>query len=132
MRFKNRYLLIEIKANNTLATVLEDQNDFICMLKNALQDTLGTIVYAQVFSSFKIIYYNMTANYLILRISRDYFRLLKQCLFFVRSIKETDVRFHIVFTTGTIRSAEKKLMMFLKENEHKGLKKLFDIKDVAF
>merc|ERR1719322_1922631 len=125
MRFKNRYILLEIKSRNTLETALENSSDFLAALREEINDACGSIGYAKVFSSLRIIYYNMKANYIILRVSRDYFRLLKRSLFLMTSIKDIEVKFRILFTTGTIRSAEKKLFLFLKENEHSGLKAVF-------
>lgn len=132
MRFKNRYFLLELLSKVPLDCALEDQAEFVTALRTEALDAVGLVGASQLFSAFKVIHYDMKANFVVLRVSRAYARVCRKVLFFVRTLKGTDVKVRVVATCGTIRSAERRLIMHLKTEEHKGVKSLFSAKDVCF
>ncbi len=132
MRFKNRYFLLEIKSSVGLSESFLSQADFTNLLKEVVTDMFGTLGYARVFSSLRIIYYNIEANYILIRCARDYFRTLKQAFFYLTEIKGTPARINLIFVSGTIKGCETKLLLFLKSNQHHKIKELISINDIEF
>ena len=130
MRFKNRYFLLEIKTNVTLNEAFLEQSEFTNILKEVVTEMFGSIGFAKVFSSLRMIYYNPQANYILVRCARDYFRILKQAFFYLIEIKGVPARINLIFVSGTIKACETKLILYLKANQHSNIKQLISLKDI--
>ena len=115
MRFKNRYILIEIQSHTKLDNIISDPKEILNEIRDQVMTNFGLIGYSKVFSSIKIIYFNMDANYILFRVSRNYFETFKNVLFFMRRLKEIECRLKILFVTGTIKKVEEKLFFHLKK-----------------
>ena len=133
MRFKNRYMLLEIKSLKNPEYLIENRINFLGVIKDNLLKYHGILGYSKTFSSLKIIYFNLKANFIVIRVARNYFEVFKNSIFLLRRFRESEIRIKLMFVTGTIKKLEEKLLLEFKKSKNKeifkiahGLKNLAD------
>ena len=114
MRFKNRYLLIQLVSKTPFSENSFTEGSFVAELKRLTLKMFGLISFGKIFSSFKIIYMNLESNFLILRCARDHYIRLKKTLFFFTGNNDHEFRLRILSVSGTIKQAQYKASQHLK------------------
>ena len=116
MRFKNRYFLIQLCSKSTFSESSLPEQLLISIIKKLTLKMFGILAFGQIFSSFRVVYYNPECDLIILRCARDYYLTLKKVLFFVTGSEDKDFRLKIVSVCGTIKHAQTKASAFLKKD----------------
>ena len=124
MRFKNRYMLLEISSLKKPEYLIENKINFLGVIKEHLLKYYGILGYAKIFSSLKIIYFNLKANFIVVRVSRNYFVTFKNSIFLLRRFRECEIRIKLLFVTGTIKKMEEKLFLEFKKSKNKEIYKI--------
>jgi ribonuclease P/MRP protein subunit POP5 len=119
VRFKNRYFLVQIKTKENVIVDGLSSYSIKEEILGIIQEMYGTFGVA-VTNSLMVKYYSPYTQVLILRIQREYSKLLQTCLFFKRKLRNTEASFLVKRISGTI----KKLQLGLVEYDLKILQGL--------
>ena len=125
VKFKSRYLLIEvIYEDNKLKK--HDMNKFAKILKNEIEKNFGEISLGKINKNLQIKYANNFTNMLIIRVGKEYIKLMRAAIVLTNKIDFEKVRLRIIGISGTIKGAEKRATKYLEDfvdNSNKVLKK---------
>ena len=125
VKFKSRYLLIEvIYEDNKLKK--HDTNKFAKILKNEIEKNFGEISLGKINKNLQIKYANNFTNMLIIRVGKEYIKLMRAAIVLTNKIDFEKVRLRIIGISGTIKGAEKRATKYLEDfldNSNKVLKK---------
>ena len=125
VKFKSRYLLIEvIYEDNKLKK--HDTNKFEKILKNEIEKNFGEISLGKINKNLQIKYANNFTNMLIIRVGKEYIKLMRAAIVLTNKIDFEKVRLRIIGISGTIKGAEKRATKYLEDfvdNSNKVLKK---------
>eukprot|EP01135_Chromosphaera_perkinsii_P002080 Nk52_evm14s217 gene=Nk52_evmTU14s217 len=123
VRFKNRYLLVEVhvegtpSAPNRPAPVRigdEQLTEKILVrgIREAYREAWGDYGFGCVLQSLQIKQYNRKTGIAILRIARPYLEKLSTALCFLTVLDKKHCSLQTLHTSGTIRSCQKRLIEF--------------------
>ena len=125
VKFKSRYLLIEvIYEDNKLKK--HDTNKFAKIIKNEIEKNFGEISLGKINKNLQIKYANSFTNMLIIRVGKEYIKLMRAAIVLTNKIDFEKVRLRIIGISGTIKGAEKRATKYLEDfvdNSNKVLKK---------
>ncbi|KAH9445809.1 hypothetical protein MJO29_012096 [Puccinia striiformis f. sp. tritici] len=118
VRFKNRYLLIQLIYGPLDSTTLSYQpssNDtpklnekgLIDLIRQSIQTNFGELGSGEAGSDLSIKYYSPTTSHLILRCKRDQVNKVRASLLFINQINpQISVIFNVAHVSGTIRKTQ--------------------------
>ena len=114
VKFKSRYILIEV--------LYEDKNlhkfnesKFAKIILNEVEKNFGEINLGKIKKNLQIKYVNNYTNMLIIRVGKDYIKLMRAALVLITKIDLENVRLRILGISGTIKGAEKRATKFLAD-----------------
>ena len=112
VRFKNRYLVCEIKWEDSKYDPNVKNKDIYESIRESLAINFGDhgtgLLLNSLSGNFYVVkYWNPATNICIVRCLRDEFRILWCSLTFISHIRGRKVRIKVVYTGGTIRSCQK-------------------------
>ena len=114
VKFKSRYFLIEvIYEDNKLKKY--DTNKFAKVIKYEIEKNFGEISLGKINKNLQIKYANNYTNMLIIRVGKEYIKLMRAALILINKIDYEKVRLRIIGTSGTIKGAEKRATKFLED-----------------
>ena len=114
VKFKSRYLLIEvIYEDNKLKK--HDTGKFAKIIKNEIEKNFGEISLGKINKNLQIKYANNFTNMLIIRVGKEYIKLMRAALVLINKIEFEKVRMRIIGISGTIKGAEKRATKFLED-----------------
>ncbi|KAH6565002.1 hypothetical protein BASA50_008971 [Batrachochytrium salamandrivorans] len=107
VRFKNRYLLCEIIFED--GNISESLNSYHLLnaIKESLEVNFGSFGMGMIATSLQVKYYSPFTNLAIIRVNRDYVRLLWACITFTTAIRRRTCLIHVVHLSGTIKLVQK-------------------------
>ena len=125
VKFKSRYLLIEVLYEDKMLQK-HDASKFAKIIKNEVEKNFGEINLGKINKNLQIKYVNNYTNMLIIRVGKEYIKLMRAALILINKIDYEKVRLRIIGISGTIKGAEKRATKFLEdfiENSKKFLNK---------
>ena len=131
VKFKSRYLLIEILYEDKKLQKF-DESKFAKIIKNEVEKNFGEVSLGKINKNLQIKYVNNYTNMLIIRVGKEYIKLMRATLVLINKIDFEKVRLRILGVSGSIKGAEKRATQFLndfRDNSEKLLKKNLNKKD---
>ena len=125
VKFKSRYILIEILYEDKKLQKY-DESKFAKIIKNEVEKNFGEVSLGKINKNLQIKYINNYTNMLIIRVGKEYIKLMRAALVLINKIDFEKVRLRILGVSGSIKSAEKRATQFLidfKDNSEKLLNK---------
>ena len=114
VKFKSRYLLIEvIYENNKIKKY--DTSKFAKIIKNEIEKNFGEISLGKINKNLQIKYVNNYTNMLIIRVGKEYIKLMRAAIVLINKIEFEKVRMRILGISGTIKGAEKRATKYLED-----------------
>ena len=114
VKFKSRYLLIEaLYEDKNLQK--NDASKFAKIIKNEIEKNFGEINLGKINKNLQIKYVNNYTNMLIIRVGKEYIKLMRAALILINKIDYEKVRLRIIGISGTIKGAEKRATKFLED-----------------
>eukprot|EP00457_Paulinella_chromatophora_P016946 gb/GEZN01017869.1/.p1 GENE.gb/GEZN01017869.1/~~gb/GEZN01017869.1/.p1 ORF type:complete len:149 (+),score=25.44 gb/GEZN01017869.1/:42-488(+) len=107
MRFKNRYLLLELCLEGNKIDERLSANLIYKALRELLKENFGDMGLGCLLQSFQVKYFSNATNLCILRASRDNYRLLWTCATLVTSMNGTPGYFRSLYLGGTMRTCQR-------------------------
>ena len=114
VKFKSRYLLIEVLYEDKMLQK-HDASKFVKIIKNEIEKNFGEINLGKINKNLQIKYVNNYTNMLIIRVGKEYIKLMRSCLILINKIDYEKVRLRIIGVSGTIKGAEKRATKFLSD-----------------
>ena len=114
VKFKSRYLLIEVLYEDKNLQK-HDASKFAKIIKNEIEKNFGEISLGKINKNLQIKYVNNYTNMLIIRVGKEYIKLMRAALILINKIDYEKVRLRIIGISGTIKGAEKRATKFLED-----------------
>ena len=114
VKFKSRYLLIEVLYEDKMLQK-HDASKFAKVIKNEVEKNFGEINLGKINKNLQIKYVNNYTNMLIIRVGKEYIKLMRAALILINKIDYEKVRLRIIGISGTIKGAEKRATKFLED-----------------
>ena len=114
VKFKSRYLLIEVLYEDKKLQK-HDASKFARIIKNEIEKNFGEISLGKINKNLQIKYVNNFTNMLIIRVGKEYIKLMRAALVLINKIDFEKVRLRIIGISGTIKGAEKRATQFLED-----------------
>jgi len=113
VKFKSRYILLETlyeedKTRNIDAGKLQK------ILKQEVEKTFGDLGLGQLSKNLQVKYVNNMTNLIILRVGKEYLKMLWTVLTLMNEIEGEKVRLHVMGVSGTIKKCEIKAKKMLE------------------
>ena len=124
VKFKSRYLLIETLYEGDRNRPF-DASKIANVLKKVVENFFGDIGLGKLNKNLQVKYMNNYTNMLIIRVGKEYIKLMRSCLILINKIDYEKVRLRIIGVSGTIKGAEKRATKFLEDfidNSNKEIK----------
>ena len=121
VKFKSRYILIEILIENNNRIKI-DESKFAKIILDEIEKNFGEINVGKIKKNLQIKYVNNYTNMLIIRVGKEYIKLMRTSLALIAKIGFENIRLRILGVSGTIKGAEKRATQFLvdfKDNSQK-------------
>ena len=112
VKFKSRYLLIEILYEDKKLQK-HDASKFARIIKNEIEKNFGEISLGKINKNLQIKYVNNFTNMLIIRVGKEYIKVMRAALVLINKIDFEKVRLRIIGISGTIKGAEKRATKYL-------------------
>ena len=114
VKFKSRYLLIEvIYEDNKIKKY--DTSKFAKIINNEIEKNFGEISLGKINKNLQIKYVNNYTNMLIIRVGKEYIKLMRAAIVLINKIEFEKVRLRILGISGTIKGAEKRATKYLED-----------------
>ena len=121
VKFKSRYILVEAIYEDKKVQKC-DESKLAKIIKNEVEKNFGEVNLGKINKNLQIKYVNNYTNMLIIRVGKEYIKLMKTALALINKIDFENVRLRIIGVSGTIKGAEKRATKFLvdfKDNYEK-------------
>ena len=121
VKFKSRYILIEVLYDDKKLQKY-DESKFAKIIKNEVEKNFGEVNLGKINKNLQIKYVNNYTNMIIMRIGKEYIKLMRTALALINKIDYEKVRLRILGVSGSIKGAEKRATHFLidfKDNSEK-------------
>ena len=116
MRFKSRYILCELKFADGTINESFNAGYIFRILQTLVEVQAGDWGMGCTQQSFSVKYYNALTGLLLIRASRDHYRLVCECLPFLTNVKNRPCSLTRLHVGGTIRSCQKAALV---HNRHR-------------
>jgi RNase P/RNase MRP subunit POP5 len=115
VKFKSRYILIELKFENERKIQTLDSGKFMQTVKNKVQFLFGDIGLGKILKNFQVKYVNNITNLVIIRVGRDNLKLMWTTLGLLNEIEGENCRMQVIAVSGTIKKIEIKAKSILEK-----------------
>ena len=115
VKFKSRYILIELKFENERKIQTLDPGRLMVMLKNKVQNLFGDIGLGKINKNLQVKYVNNVTNLVIIRVGRDNLKLMWTALSLMNELEGETVRMQVIGVSGTIKKIELKAKEMLEK-----------------
>lgn len=112
VKFKSRYILIEVLYENKSFQKF-DESKFAKIISNEVENNFGEVNLGKIKKNLQVKYVNNYTNMLIIRVGKEYIKLMRSALALITKIDFENVRLRILGISGTIKGAEKRATQFL-------------------
>ncbi|XP_077995236.1 ribonuclease P/MRP protein subunit POP5-like [Glandiceps talaboti] len=112
VRFKNRYILCELVMESDRLVYPIEQKDIYFAVKQAIERCHGDYGAGVTQGGLSVKYLNTYTKTVLIRVRRDHHKLLWSALPFIKSIGKQQVFLHSLHIGGTIRSCQKFLTKY--------------------
>ena len=110
VRFKNRYLVIEILWEDKKYDPGVKNKEIYDAIRESIASNFGDWGTGVLLNSLSVKYWNPATNIGIVRCQRDEFRVLWAAITFISYVRGRKVRIKVVYTAGTVRSCQKQVV----------------------
>ena len=107
VKFKSRYILIEVFYEDKNLHKF-NESKFAKIISNEVEKNFGEINLGKIKKNLQIKYVNNFTNMLIIRVGKEYIKLMRGALALITKIDLENVRLRILGISGTIKGAEKR------------------------
>jgi RNase P/RNase MRP subunit POP5 len=116
VKFKSRYLLVEIQYENETNNQVKqfDATQLYNHLVKQIKLLFGDAGLGKIKRNFQVKYSNNFTNMVIMRIGKEYLEILWTSLALITSIEGSNLRFKIINVSGTIKKVEIKATEYLQ------------------
>ena len=106
VKFKSRYILLEttFEDGNQLKNI--DVTKMINFLRKQVQINFGDVGLGKINKNLQVKYINNYTNMLMIRVSREFIKLIWTTLVLTNNFEGENVRFRVVNVSGTIKKCE--------------------------
>jgi RNase P/RNase MRP subunit POP5 len=113
VKFKSRYILLETLYEEDKTRNI-DAGKMQKILKLEVEKTFGDLGLGQLSKNLQVKYVNNMTNLIILRVGKDYLKMLWTVLALMNQIEGEKVRLHVMGVSGTIKKCEIKAKKMLE------------------
>ena len=106
VKFKSRYLLIETTFEDGKQLKNIEISQMLQFLRKQVQLNFGDVGLGKINKNLQVKYLNNYTNMLIIRVSRDFIKLIWTTLVLTNNYEGDNVRFKVIDVTGTIKCCE--------------------------
>ena len=114
VKFKSRYILVE-SIYEDKKVQKTDESKLAKIIKNEVEKNFGEVNLGKINKNLQIKYVNNYTNMLIIRVGKEYIKLMRTALALINKIDFENVRLRIIGVSGTIKGAEKRATKFLSD-----------------
>ena len=114
VKFKSRYILVESIYEDKKVQKI-DESKLAKIIKNEVEKNFGEVNLGKINKNLQIKYVNNYTNMLIIRVGKEYIKLMRTALALINKIDFENVRLRIIGVSGTIKGAEKRATKFLSD-----------------
>ena len=114
VKFKSRYILVESIYEDKKVQKI-DESKLAKIIKNEVEKNFGEVNLGKINKNLQIKYVNNYTNMLIIRVGKEYIKLMRTALALINKIDFENVRLRIIGVSGTIKGAEKRATQFLSD-----------------
>ncbi|XP_070572976.1 ribonuclease P/MRP protein subunit POP5-like [Ptychodera flava] len=115
VRYKNRYLLCELVFDDDKLVHPVEEKVIYFTIKQAIERSHGDYGIGVTLSGLNVKYLNIYTRIVLIRVRRDFYKLLWSALPFIRSIEKKPCFIHTLHLGGTIRSCQKFLLKYSRQ-----------------
>jgi len=115
VRLKHRYLLTEIIFADGKSDASMKSKDIGRVLKDSLELVHGSYGLGSVIGSLQVKYFNPVTSVALIRVSRDNYDILWSAMTFITQMRKRECLFRVIHLGGTIRSCQKVLLEYNRE-----------------
>ena len=113
VKFKSRYVLLETLYEEDKVRSI-DPGRMQKILKNEVEKTFGDLGLGQLSKNLQVKYVNNMTNLMILRVGKEYVKMLWTVLSLMNQVEGEKVRMHVMAISGTIKKCEIKAKKMLE------------------
>lgn len=113
VKFKSRYFLIESLFEEDKIRTIEPQK-MLKILRTEVEQFFGDIGAGKLNKNLQVKYVNNMTNLMIIRVGKEYCKLISTVLNLINQIEGDKLRLHIIAISGTIKKCEIKAKKFLE------------------
>ena len=113
VKFKSRYILLETLYDDDKNKKV-DAGLMMKIIKQHIENLFGDIGLGKVSKNLQIKYVNNVTNLMIIRVGKEFVKLLWTALALMNDIDNDKVRMHIIAVSGTIKKCEIKAKNYLE------------------
>jgi RNase P/RNase MRP subunit POP5 len=113
VKFKSRYFLIENLFEEDKIRTIEPQK-MLKILRTEVEQYFGDIGVGKLNKNLQVKYVNNMTNLMIIRVGKEYCKLVTTVLNLINQIEGDKIRLHILAISGTIKKCEIKAKRFLE------------------
>jgi len=107
VRFKNRYLLVELQWADGMVDSSVSAQTLKRTVKQHLQHNFGDYGVGLIQQTLQVKYWNNMTNLCIIRCAREYHKMVWSALTTIKALNNRDLLFRLVHLGGSIRSCQK-------------------------
>jgi len=115
VRFKNRYLLCEVRYGDERCDSGYTHKDFYDLVRDSIALNFGDLGSGRLSVSLGIKYWNAITGLAVLRIAREDLRTLWAAVSLISYIKARKARVQVLHCAGTIRKCEERAKRYLED-----------------
>mmetsp|Transcript_2310 Transcript_2310/g.6753 ORF Transcript_2310/g.6753 Transcript_2310/m.6753 type:complete len:142 (+) Transcript_2310:288-713(+) len=115
VRFKNRYLLLEVLWKDGKVDTGIDKQEMLTALRLSMRENFGFHGLGSVLTSLQVKYFNPTTNLLILRCDRDQTRKVWCSATLLTQIQHRTMMMRLVHQGGTLKSCQEAAIKYNEE-----------------
>ena len=115
VKLKSRYILTEVLYDDDKKLQKYGESKFAKIIKNEVEKNFGEVNLGKINKNLQIKYVNNYTNMLIIRVGKEYIKLMRTALALINKIDFENVRLRIIGVSGTIKGAEKRATQFLSD-----------------
>jgi RNase P/RNase MRP subunit POP5 len=113
VKFKSRYILLECLYEEDKVRTVE-ASKWLKLIRTEVESLFGDVGLGKLSKNLQVKYVNNMTNMMIIRVGKDYLKMLWTVLTMVNNIDGEKIKLHIVGVSGTIKKCELKAKKYLQ------------------
>jgi RNase P/RNase MRP subunit POP5 len=113
VKFKSRYILLECLFEEDKVRTVE-ASKWLKLIRAEVESLFGDVGLGKLSKNLQVKYVNNMTNMMIIRVGKDYLKMLWTVLTMMNNIEGEKMKLHIVGVSGTIKKCETKAKKYLE------------------